>query len=213
MFALYLMGTFSVTFCAVRFKLVFTIVAIVQRSKVILREGAVLESIGDVVVAKAQDAVAISALLNTAYRSGEGWTHEQQLVSGQRAQVADIALAIENIAGCFLVKRDRDVIEACIYVERYSDGAMVGSFAVNPHLQGRGLGAYMLNAAECFAQERLSAKVIVMDVLAPRHELIAYYERKGYRRTGEQKAFPKEANAGLPFDQQLQVIRLKKHLK
>ena len=57
-----------------------------------------------------------------------------------------------------------------------------------------------------------AAAALYMDVLAPRKELIAYYERKGYSLTGEQKDFPLEVGAGTPFDAKLKVVRLVKRV-
>lgn len=162
--------------------------------------------------AKEEHAPAISKLLNTSYRSGQGWTHEKQLVAGLRAKTATIQKAIAAQSGVYLLLQDAQQLVACIHIEPFVDGVMIGSFAVHPNWQGNGVGASVLNAAEQYAVAQFAAASLYMDVLAPRKELIAYYERRGYRFTGDQKDFPLDVGAGTPFDAALQVVRLVKRV-
>lgn len=159
------------------------------------------------------DAEAISMLLNAAYRSGQGWTHEKQLVAGLRATAGTVRKAIAANCSVYLLLHDAQQLVACIHVEPFADGAMIGSFAVHPSWQAGGVGARVLKAAEQYAVAQFAAASLYMDVLAPRKELIAYYERRGYCLTGELKNFPLEAGAGKPFDAALQVVRLVKRVK
>ena len=158
------------------------------------------------------DALAITELLNASYRSGNGWTHEKQLVAGSRAQEAAIREIIATQLGVYLLLFNAQQLLACIHIEPFADGAMIGSFAVRPDWQGAGIGAGVLKAGEEYAMDHFAAAALYMDVLAPRKELIAYYERKGYCLTGEQKDFPLEVGAGTPFDAKLKVVRLVKRV-
>ena len=74
---------------------------------------------------------------------------------------------------------------------------------VAPELQGGGVGKQLLQAAIDFARGN-SSKSIYMTVISLRHELIAWYERHGYHKTGEKKPFP----AGAPFGIQKQPLEL-----
>jgi len=57
----------------------------------------------------------------------------------------------------------------------------------------------MLEAAERWAIEHWSSRAMHMTVIVQRPELIAWYERRGYRRTGERKPFPYgDQRFGLP---------------
>ena len=56
-------------------------------------------------------------------------------------------------------------------------------------MQDRQLGLQLLNAAE-EVTKRHEARRIRMTVVNVRDKLIAWYERRGYRLTGETKPFP-----------------------
>ena len=51
----------------------------------------------------------------------------------------------------------------------------------------------------------------VMWVLSVRHELIAYYERRGYLKTGVIEDYPLDANVGIP-QVDLHLIEMRKPL-
>ena len=70
---------------------------------------------------------------------------------------------------------------------------------VRPTLQAGGLGRRLLASAEAWAAAQWGATRVTMTVIAQRPELIAWYERRGYVRTGEQQPFPHgDARFGLP---------------
>jgi ribosomal protein S18 acetylase RimI-like enzyme len=72
-------------------------------------------------------------------------------------------------------------------------------FAVRPGSQGQGWGGQILAEAERLARDEWSASTMAMSVLAQRADLIAWYERRGYRRTGETTPFPYgNARFGVP---------------
>jgi GNAT superfamily N-acetyltransferase len=63
-------------------------------------------------------------------------------------------------------------------------------FAVDPTLQGGGLGKLVMNEAERVAREDFRCTQMQMTVISIRDDLIAWYERRGYRRSGIYKPFP-----------------------
>ncbi|MEK7199822.1 MAG: GNAT family N-acetyltransferase, partial [Bacteroidota bacterium] len=73
----------------------------------------------------------------------------------------------------------------------------LGMLTVNPLLQAQGIGKQLLLAAEAYARQN-NCNGITMTVIAVRHELIAWYERHGYRPTGETEPFPADPVFGLP---------------
>ena len=65
----------------------------------------------------------------------------------------------------------------------------VGMVTVSPLRQANGIGRTMLEAAENHARER-GGKTMEMTVISVRDTLIAWYQRRGYRLTGETEPFP-----------------------
>jgi ribosomal protein S18 acetylase RimI-like enzyme len=63
-------------------------------------------------------------------------------------------------------------------------------FAVDPVAQGSGLGKRVLAEAERLAREEWGCRSMHMTVIVQRDELIGWYQRRGYRRTGQFKPFP-----------------------
>jgi GNAT superfamily N-acetyltransferase len=144
--------------------------------------------------AERADVDAIVALVESAYRgdSGrQGWTTESDLLDGRRTDaelVAELLVSPDN--GVVLLSLIDGVLRACCHIERHDDSAYFGMFAVDPLWQGSGLGKSVLAEAERLACETWRCRTMHMTVIDLRSELIAWYERRGYRRTGEYKAFP-----------------------
>jgi GNAT superfamily N-acetyltransferase len=85
-------------------------------------------------------------------------------------------------------------------------------FTVRPALQNRQLGRVLLAAAEDFARAH-GAHSMQMGVLNARKTLIAWYERRGYSRTGKTQPFPYEdTRFGLPLRGDLEFVILEKRL-
>ena len=88
----------------------------------------------------------------------------------------------------------------------------LGMLTVAPAVQARGVGRVMLEAAEHRARQ-MGAQVIVMTVIFLRDSLISWYERRGYRKTGETKPFPYgDERFGLPHRPDLHFVVLEKAL-
>jgi len=82
--------------------------------------------------------------------------------------------------------------------------------AVSPPLQGCGIGKQLLQAAELAALEAWAVNRFTMSVIPQRLELIAFYERRGYRRTGISKAFPENSELWTPKVDGLRLELLEK---
>ncbi|MFF4604789.1 GNAT family N-acetyltransferase [Streptomyces sp. NPDC001339] len=132
-------------------------------------------------------------LIESAYRgdaSRAGWTTEADLLEGQRTDSEGVAAVVRDEAGRLLVaERDGELI-ACCQLEHRGDHAYFGMFAVRPALQGGGLGKLIIAEAERTVREIWDAREMRMTVIKQREELIAWYERRGYRRTGQLSPFP-----------------------
>jgi ribosomal protein S18 acetylase RimI-like enzyme len=163
------------------------------------------------------DAAAVAALVQRAYRgeaSRVGWTTEADLLDGQRIDVVGVAAKIGGAAGQVLVGVDpADHLVACCEIESRGSVAYFGMFAVEPALQGSGLGRLMLESAEQRAVDLWAVTSIEMTVIAQRTELIDWYVRRGYVHTGETRPFPYGDDAfGLPRRDDLVFVVLAKPL-
>ncbi|MFJ8478018.1 GNAT family N-acetyltransferase [Kitasatospora sp. NPDC094011] len=167
--------------------------------------------------AVAADVPALVELVESAYRgdaSRAGWTTEADLLDGQRTDADGVREIIDDPRAVLLVAERAGELVACCHVEGRSDHAYFGMFAVRPQLQGGGLGASVLAEAERRAREELGAARMHMTVIRVRAELIAYYERRGYVRTGQLSPFPYgDERFGVPKRQDLAFELLTKSLR
>ena len=123
--------------------------------------------------------------------------------------------AINADASVLLLTVDGDGrLTACCHLEWRGGGVVYfGMFAVRPGQQGTGVGGKLLTQAEDYARTDYGATSMEMTVIAQRHELIAWYERRGYRRTGETRPFPYgDARFGVPRRDDLHFVVLEKSL-
>ncbi|MFD7896608.1 MULTISPECIES: GNAT family N-acetyltransferase [unclassified Streptomyces] len=143
--------------------------------------------------ATAADTEALVALIESAYRgdsSRTGWTTEADILEGQRTDPQGVLEVIEAPGSRLLaVERDGGLI-ACCQLEHRGEAAYFGMFAVLPGAQGGGLGRRIIAEAERVARETWGVREMHMTVITVREELIAWYERRGYRRTGKLFPFP-----------------------
>ncbi|MEV1048207.1 GNAT family N-acetyltransferase [Streptomyces sp. NPDC049916] len=143
--------------------------------------------------ATADDVPALVALVESAYRgdsSRTGWTTEADILEGQRTDEQGVRDAVDAPDGRVLaVERDGDLV-ACCQLEHRGDAAYFGMFSVRPGLQGGGLGKLVIAEAERAAKESWGVGEMHMTVISVREDLIAWYERRGYRRTGKLTPFP-----------------------
>lgn len=163
------------------------------------------------------DVPALHRLVERAYRGDsarKGWTHEADLLGGQRTDVEALSdIIADPLQRILIVVRD-DGLVGCVQVSQKNAGtAYLGLLSVDPDVQAGGLGKALINAAERAAQAEFSASTIEMTVITQRSELIAYYERRGYALTGEERPFPHDDERfGLPVTRDLSFVVLAKAL-
>jgi len=169
-------------------------------------------------VADAGDVPAIVDLVESAYRgdaSRVGWTTEADLLDGQRTDADAVGAAVGSESSVLLVVVAEDgSLLACCQLEPHDHaGCHFGMFAVRPTQQGSGVGRELLAAAEVYARDQFGSTAMQMSVIAQRAELIAWYERRGYARTGATQPFPYgDKRFGLPRRDDLHFVVLEKRL-
>lgn len=155
----------------------------------------------------------IAALANAAYRgetSRQGWTTEADLLDGLRTSAEEVQRLIESDHSVILLCMHGNEIVGSVCLEKHVDAAHVGMFVVNPALQSIGVGKQLLTYAESYAQRHWAVQKFLMHVITLRHELIEFYERRGYRRTGVFETFPVNPDMWQLKVDSLQLERLEK---
>ncbi len=163
--------------------------------------------------ANIDDSPAIVTLLDNSYRgegSKSGWTSEADLFLGnKRTDEAKIRELFNTTEAVFLKYiNDQQMITGCVFLQKKENKLYLGMLSVSPKVQGMGIGKHFLKAAEEHAKDQRCSSVF-MTVISVRTELIAWYERHGYNRTGETVPFPVEESSSTPV-MNLEMIILEK---
>lgn len=146
-----------------------------------------------ITAASPSDIPPLKALLEAAYRGDsarQGWNHEADILDDERVAPGELEGLLADPAVTILTARDNGALIGCVAVTR-KDAALgyLGMLCVLPTLQSAGLGRRLLDAAEDHARA-LGLAAMEMTVIDSRDALIAWYERRGYARTGETRPFP-----------------------
>lgn len=145
-------------------------------------------------LAAAEDVPAVAALIERGYRQPDpatAWTDESALLSGPRSNPTTVARMQSDERFRFVLAEDAGVLVGSALIERTGDGeAHFGMFAIEPARQGGGVGRQLLAESERMAAALWSTRRMSMHVISVRTELIDWYVRRGYARTGESHPFP-----------------------
>ncbi|MFF0223129.1 GNAT family N-acetyltransferase [Streptomyces sp. NPDC004629] len=162
------------------------------------------------------DVDVLVALIESAYRgeaSRAGWTTEADILEGRRTDPEGVLDVIKSPDSRLLTVWREGRPVACCQLEHRGDHAYFGMFAVSPSRQGTGLGKLVLAEAERQARETWAVTEMHMTVISVREDLIAWYERRGYRRTGRMTPFPYgDERFGIPRRDDLRFELLVKEL-
>lgn len=168
-------------------------------------------------LATASDVPSLVALVNSAYRgegSRAGWATETDLIAGIRIDEERLATTMATEGNVVLVHEEDGAIVACVHLEHRGTHGYLGLLTTKPTLQAKGIGRRMLESAEAWAVTHWQSREMHMTVVVQRESLIAYYERRGYSRTGETKPFPYgDDRFGVPRRPDLALLVLKKPLR
>jgi ribosomal protein S18 acetylase RimI-like enzyme len=161
-----------------------------------------------------EDIPALVTLINSAYRgeaSRKGWTTEADLLGGERTNPNALEKIMERKNTTILKFCDEDaILKGCVYLEKKNDKMYLGMLTVSPMEQAQGIGKKLLAASEDHAA-RLNCSVVEMKVISVRDELINWYERHGYHKTGEVSPFIADTDFQIPKEP-LEFITLEKKL-
>jgi N-acetylglutamate synthase-like GNAT family acetyltransferase len=156
----------------------------------------------NIINATEKDIPELVALLNSAYRgegSKKGWTTEADMISGElRTDEANLKKLMQIPDAIFLkAVNEENKIEGCVFLDIRGNRLYLGMLSVSPALQAKGTGKELMKAAELHARKN-NCEAIFMRVISIRDELISWYQRQGYQKTGATEPFPENDPFGTP---------------
>ena len=165
-----------------------------------------------ITIATKKDIESLEKLVNSAYRgeaSKKGWTTEANLIEGQRIDRESLTAQMSDPDVVILKNTNNErQITGCVYLQKKGEKLYLGMLTVSPVLQANGLGKRLLEAAEDYARS-INYHIIVMTVITTRTELLAWYERRGYYKTGEVIPLVITENFGI-LRQPVEMFKLEK---
>lgn len=163
------------------------------------------------------DIPALIELVTSAYRgdaSRAGWTTEADILDGQRVDAEGLTADLARPRSVILLAERGPQLLACCHICDEKGYGYFGMFAVSPTAQGSGIGKLLMAEAERHVQQHWDLHTMQMTVIDCREELIAFYQRRGYVRTGITKPFPYgDARFGQPKRDDLRFEILQKNLE
>ena len=171
----------------------------------------------DLIRAADTDLEELAAFVNAVYRgpgAQAGWTTEAAYIAGQRTDPDKLREGLKKPGAVVLLLRDEaGALEGCVWLEPAHEGCWhLGMLSVRVDLQDKGVGRRVMAGAEAYVRAQ-GAEWLEMTVINIRDSLIAYYERRGFARTGEVRAFPYgDDRFGTPLRDDLAFVVLEKRL-
>lgn len=163
------------------------------------------------------DIPALHRLIESAYRgeaSRAGWTTEADLLDGQRTDAEDLAEILADSKQAMLTAWREGLLVGCVLIADRGEGTgYFGMLSISPTLQGGGLGRRLVEAAHGALADRFGARRVRISVFPQRETLIAWYQRLGYRMTGDTLPFPYgDPRFGLPRRDDLHFVVMERAL-
>ncbi|HEX4779148.1 MAG TPA: GNAT family N-acetyltransferase [Usitatibacter sp.] len=144
-------------------------------------------------IARPADANTIVSIVNSASHGDGGaaaWTDESAFFEGDRTFAAEILTLLAVPGAMFLLRVYRGEVAGCAYLKKMGNAAYMGMLAVRPAVQGAGVGKEIIAEAERIAREDMGCSLMAIGVLTRhRPDVTAFYERRGFARTGREKPF------------------------
>jgi ribosomal protein S18 acetylase RimI-like enzyme len=168
------------------------------------------------------DYAAVVALANLAYRgtgkedgvADASWNVETGLVEGPRLTEASLREELAEKPELLVWREEAGgPLMGTVWMQPKGDGVWyLGLLTVRPDVQDRGWGRTLLAAAENWARER-GGRRIRMTVLSGREVLMGWYERRGYRKTGETQPYPYgDGRTGRPLRADLHFVVMEREI-
>ncbi|ORY05001.1 acyl-CoA N-acyltransferase [Basidiobolus meristosporus CBS 931.73] len=136
----------------------------------------------------------IHAMIHEAFRTEKSWATEAHIVSGERITKDALKEIVCDDKQPFILAELQDSgetkIVGCIRIQDLVDPKekLLGLFSVDPAYQSKGIGGTLVATA----LDRMKGKQerAVIWVLCSRADVLAWYQRLGFYKTGETEPFP-----------------------
>ncbi|KAF7534121.1 hypothetical protein G7054_g6478 [Neopestalotiopsis clavispora] len=167
-------------------------------------------------IATLEDAPRLQQLIQTAFRAEDSrpqWTADMALGASFMVNIDNVIKQISKPDGEILVAVDGGsggAIVASIEVSQRGDFGRMSMIAVEGRFQQAGLGRRVLARAEDYCRQTWGVDKFSLDALNTRERLIEWYERQGYRKTGEVTPFPVREIDGKPLGNDLGFVQMEK---
>lgn len=163
------------------------------------------------------DAAQLQELVQSAFRaedSRERWTGDTELSKKFHVGVDEIMVNINKTdSATLMATNDSGVLVGSLEVsKRGNDLARLSMLAVDHRHHRGGIGHQVLAHAEDYCRREWGVKKLGLNALSTREELIAWYERCGFRKTGDLSPFPRDRFADLTLPEDLCFVELEKDL-
>jgi ribosomal protein S18 acetylase RimI-like enzyme len=156
------------------------------------------------------DPEVVTDLVNAAYSgpdAAQGWTPETHLHAGPRTTLVEVQAILadptQRILLCY-----GPILVGSVQIDA---GGHLGMLAVPPLRQASGIGRALLAHAEDRARALWACDSLTLTAISLQTDLISYYERRGYQRTGRREPFPHDEQPGA-LRHDFDLIELKKPL-
>ena len=173
-------------------------------------------------VAKKEDAAQIQNLVQSSFRAVDtrpDWTGNTELAAHFKLSIDEVLsnLAREDTVTLNAVTNDgkdnTETLVATIDVsKRDSDVGRLSMIAVDERFQQGGIGRKVLAYAENYCRDTWHVRKFSLNALSTRPALVEWYLRRGYRKTGETAAFPRERFSEIELPDNMCFIEMEKDL-
>lgn len=164
------------------------------------------------------DAPQLQQLVESAFRaedSRQGWTDDLGLSSSFRIDVEEIMAIIAKPDSIVLMATDDNntLVGSIGTSKRDSNNSRLFMLVVDETQRRGGIGRQILAYAENYCQRTWGVTTLGLNALSNRKQLISWYERRGYKQTGETSPFPFERFEALSLPDDLSFVEFEKVLK
>ncbi|KAK1598207.1 acetyltransferase [Colletotrichum navitas] len=165
-------------------------------------------------VARPEDAPKLQQLVQAAFRAEDSradWTADMRLGRSFHYSVEEVLTTINNPDAAIIMASDQNgVLLGSIGIIKCNDSlARFAMLSVDPEQQRGGIGRQVLTYAEDFARN-WNLKTFGLNALSSREKLVEWYERCGYKKSGETSPFPVDRFHQLDLPKDLCFVELEK---